>query len=167
MHWWQRKGKRKRIEGTDEEDNVQPVVQEPPPRQPLDPSILNNSILTSVLTPPDEDLNINPDLLVITNQSSLNNIRLSPWSSFVDTDAIVVDGWNTVKHSSWRSNNFPSNPPRNYAIWRLERSRATTIGTNDSCWWTFRPLMNCLILNEEDVRCLGWVQQGVSGSHRR
>jgi transcription factor IIIB 90 kDa subunit len=51
-----RKGKRKRIE----EDTV---VQDPPPRQPLDPSILSNSILTSALTPPDEDLNIDPALL--------------------------------------------------------------------------------------------------------
>ncbi|KAF8800742.1 cyclin-like protein [Phlegmacium glaucopus] len=57
------KGKRKRVEGTDDEDDTLPVVQEPPPRQPLDPSILGNSILTSVLTPPDEDLNIDPALL--------------------------------------------------------------------------------------------------------
>ena len=50
------------MEGTDEEDNILPV-QHPPPRQSLNPSILSNSILTSVLTPPDEDLNIDPVLL--------------------------------------------------------------------------------------------------------
>jgi len=36
--------------GTDEDGTVLPVVQEPPPIQPLNPSILSNSILTSVLT---------------------------------------------------------------------------------------------------------------------
>ena len=72
-----RKGKRKRVK--DEEDNASPVVQEPH-RQPLDPSILSNSILTSVLIPPDR--NIDPTLLQqsipITADSVLETPSLTP-----------------------------------------------------------------------------------------
>lgn len=73
-----RKGKRKRIEGTDVEDNVLPVVQELGPRQPLDPLTLNNSILTGVLTPPDEDLQVNIDPCSATTINSHYNNRLYP-----------------------------------------------------------------------------------------
>ena len=58
-----RKGKRKRNQDTDEEDNILLVVQEPRSIQSLDPSMLNNSILTGALTPPNEDFNIDPALL--------------------------------------------------------------------------------------------------------
>jgi transcription factor IIIB 90 kDa subunit len=148
-----RKGKRKRIEGTDEEDNVQPVVQEPPPRQPLDPSILNNSILTSVLTPPDEDIHIDPDLLhhqsVPTDSIlELEAPSLTPiLSSLMDEtlSSTLADEVTTFLQN-------PQGTMLSDALNEAEQRRLAQMTVDDELLGLNEEELDRFILNEEEVR---------------
>ena len=148
-----RKGKRKRIEGTDEEDNVLPVVQEPPPRQPLDPSILNNSILTSVLTPPDEDLNIDPALLeqsipTTTTESILEAPSLTPTlSSLMDetlSSALAEEVTTFLQN--------PQGSMLSDALNEAEQRRLAQMTVDDELLGLNEEELDRFILNEEEVR---------------
>lgn len=145
-----RKGKRKRIEGTDEENNV---VQEPPPRQPLDPSILNNSILTSVLTPPDEDLNIDPALLhqsipITTTDPILEGPSLTPiLSSLMDetlSNALAEEVTTFLEN--------PQGTMLSDALNEAEQRRLAQMTVDDELLGLNEEELDRFILNEEEVR---------------
>ena len=148
-----RKGKRKRIEGTDEEDNVLPVLQEPPPRQPLDPSILSNSILTSILAPPDEDLNIDPALLqqsipITTTDSTLESPSLTPiLSSLMDetlSSALAEEVTTFLQN--------PQGTMLSEALNEAEQRRLAQMTVDDELLGLNEEELDRFILNEEEVR---------------
>ena len=146
-----RKGKRKRIEGTDEEDDVQPVVQEPPPRQPLDPSILNNSILTSVLTPTDEDLNIDPDLLsvpVTISDSLLEAPSLTPILSSLMDETLS----STLAEEVTTFLQNPQGTMLSDALNEAEQRRLAQMTVDDELLGLNEEELDRFILNEEEVR---------------
>ena len=147
-----RKDKRKRIQGTDEEDNVLPVVQEPPRRQPLDPSILNNSILTSVLTP-NEDLNIDPALLQqsipnTTTDSILEAPLLTPTlSSLMDetlSSALAEEVTTFLQN--------PQGTMLSDALNEAEQRRLAEMTVDDELLGLNEEELDRFILNEEEVR---------------
>ena len=147
-----RKGKRKRIEGIDEEDNVL-TVQQPPPRQSLDPSILSNSILTSVLTPPDEDLNIDPALLqqsipTTTTDSILEAPSLTPiLSSLMDetlSSALAEEVTTFLQN--------PQGTMLSEALNEAEERRLAQMTVDDELLGLNEEELDRFILNEEEVR---------------
>ena len=150
-----RKGKRKRIQGTDEEDNVLPVVQEPPPRQPLNPSILSNSILATALTPPDEDLNIDPALLqqsipitTTDSDSILEAPSLTPiLTSLMDetlTSALAEEVTTFLQN--------PQGTMLSEALNEAEERRLAQITVDDELLGLNEEELDRFILNEEEVR---------------
>jgi transcription factor IIIB subunit 2 len=146
-----RKGKRKRNEATDEEDNVQPVVEEPPPRQPLDPSILNNSILTSVLTPPDEDLNIDPDLLhdqSVPTDSILEAPSLTPILSSLMDETLS----STLAEEVTTFLQNPQGTMLSDALNEAEQRRLAQMTVDDELLGLNEEELDRFILNEEEVR---------------
>ena len=147
-----RKGKRKRFEDTDEEDNTLPVVQDPPPRQPLDPSILSNSILTSALTPPDEDLNIDPALLQqsipITTDSIHETSLLTPTlTSLMDetlSSALAEEVTTFLQN--------PQGTMLAEALNEAEQRRLAQMTVDDELLGLNEEELDRFILNEEEVR---------------
>ena len=148
-----RKGKRKRNQGTDEEDNALPVVQEPRPRQPLDPSILNNGILTGVLTPPDEDLNIDPALLqqsipITTTDSILEAPSMTPiLSSLMDetlSSALAEEVTTFLEN--------PQGTMLSDALNEAEQRRLAQMTVDDELLGLNEEELDRFILNEEEVR---------------
>ena len=145
-----RKGKRKRVEGTDEEENVLPVIQEP--RQPLDPSILSNSILTNVLTHPDEDLNIDPALLQHTNHITTDSILDGP--SLTPTLTSLMD--ETLSSAlAEEVTTFLQNPQGSMlaeALNEAEQRRLAQMTIDDELLGLNEEELDRFILNEEEVR---------------
>ena len=150
-----RKGKRKRVQGTDDddEDNVLPVVQEPPPRQPMDPSILNNSILTSVLTTPDEDLNIDPALL---QQSIPNTTTDSIFEAPLLTPTLSSLMDETLSSAlAEEVTTFLQNPQGTMlsdALNEAEERRLAEMTVDDELLGLNEEELDRFILNEEEVR---------------
>ena len=149
-----RKGKRKRVEGTDEEDDTS-SVQGPPPRQPLDPSILNNSILTSVLTPhdDDEDLNIDPALL----QQSIP----VGTDSIIETSLLTTPTLTSLMDETLSSalaeevTTFLQNPQGTMlaeALDEAEERRLAQMTVDDELLGLNEEELDRFILNEEEVR---------------
>ena len=147
-----RKGKRKRVESTDEEDNALPVVQEPPPRRPLDPSILSNSILTSVLARPDEELNIDPALLQQSIPITTDTIREAP--SLTPTLTSLMD--ETLSSSlAEEVATFLQNPQGTMlteALNEAEQRRFAQMTVDDELLGLNEEELDRFILNEEEVR---------------
>jgi len=144
-----RKGKRKRAEGADEEDDASPTVQEPPPRQPLDPSILNNSILIGVLTP-DEDLNIDPALL---QQSIPDSVLKAPSSSMPTLTSLMDETLSSALAEEVTT--FLQNPQGTIlaeALNEAEQRRLTQITVDDELLGLNEEELDRFILSEEEVR---------------
>ena len=141
-----RKGKRKRVEDTDEEDNAPPVIQDPPFRQPLDPSILSNSILTGVLTP-DEDLNIDPALL----QQSIPVIEdplLTPAMTSLMDDTLS----NVLAEEVTTFLQNPQGTMLAEALDEADQRRLAQMTVDDELLGLNEEELDRFILNEEEVR---------------
>jgi transcription factor IIIB subunit 2 len=96
-----RKGKRKRGDDTDEEEGegISHSPAKPPPRQPLDPSILSDSILGDAIEipqpPEDDNSNIDPALLEQSMPSIINSFP-APLNSSISTPSLTPPPMNIV-----------------------------------------------------------------------
>jgi transcription factor IIIB subunit 2 len=146
-----RKGKRNRSESTDEEDNDLPVVHEPPARQPLDPSILKNSILTNVLIP-DEDPNIDPALLQQSIPTATDSILEAPpltptLTSFMDetlSSALAEEVTTFLEN--------PQGTMLAEALHEAEQRRLAQMTVDDELLGLNEEELDRFILTEEEVR---------------
>lgn len=143
-----RKGKRRRVDSTDEEDNALPVV---PARQPLDASILSNSILTSALTP-DEDLNIDPALLQQSIPIATDTIHEAP--SLTPTLSSLMDETlsNTLAEEVATFLQNPQGAMLTDALNEAEQRRLAQMTVDDELLGLNEEELDRFILNEEEVR---------------
>ncbi|KAF8151380.1 hypothetical protein B0H34DRAFT_664907, partial [Crassisporium funariophilum] len=139
-----RKGKRKRGEETEEEEGEVML----PARQPLDPSILNDSIVTIALEP-DENSNIDPALLEqsIPDSSAPTPMLNSPPSTLVDETMSTVLA---EEVSTFLQN--PQGSMLSEALDEVEERRLAQITVGDELSGLNEDELDRFILNEEEVR---------------
>jgi len=144
-----RKGKRKR---DDSEDGEEPVPSsEPPPRQPLDPSILTNSIVGEAFQPlmTDDNSNIDPALLEQSiPQSSLPTPAFTPPpTNIVDetVSEVLAEEVSTFLHGTQGS-------MLSEALDEAEQRRLAQIGVVDELLGLNEEELDRFILSEAEVK---------------
>ncbi|KJA27538.1 hypothetical protein HYPSUDRAFT_944631 [Hypholoma sublateritium FD-334 SS-4] len=159
-----RKGKRKRGEESDEDEERDPSASspaKPPPRQPLDPSILSDSILMNVLEPPtlvdDENRNIDPALLsqTVPPRPSLpmpNSLKSTPEitpppTNIVDetVSEVLAEEVSTFLHGAQGTRLAE-------ALDEAEQRRLAQIGVVDELMGLNEEELDRFILTEDEVR---------------
>ncbi|KIM36403.1 hypothetical protein M413DRAFT_449126 [Hebeloma cylindrosporum] len=146
-----RKGKRKRDDTDEEEETV--GSSEPPPRQPLDPSILTNSIVGDALQPQmlfmtDDNSNIDPALLEQSISQSLPTPAFTPPPpDIVDetVSEVLTEEVSTFLHGTQGS-------MLSEALDEAEERRLAQIGVVDELLGLNEEELDRFILSEAEVK---------------
>jgi transcription factor IIIB subunit 2 len=139
-----KKRKRKRKQGDSEDEEEVVALSEPPPRQPLDPSVLTNSIVGEALEPPlTDDSNIDPALL----EQSMPLFSLPTPTNIVDATVSEVL---TEEVSTFLQG--PQGTMLSEALDEAEQRRLAQIGVVDELLGLDEEELDRFILSEAEVK---------------